>query len=543
MINNQTSRVLLTFAVTMILCFASVTDSFAFPDFAVHPRNVEHRLQWVTLRDTFRIDNSGDEDLEWSLEIDAEVDDWISVNLNEGVVRPGQRQRFVLEQRGRGVDEDHVYAFMNFTSNDPTREEYTVPVVGHTVEYPRIEVGWQDGWGAWWGIDMNRVFDEILWGEEYSFRIYIRNRWGGAALFVDDLPCNNGYFELDPTEFNVAHDALQWITVTFTADQVGYHTAIITSESNAWDPRELNFRIVGEVAAVFRRDVELPNLNVDEDCNEFYIADLDSVFISSQRGVVYEVPVAPGLVPRIERNGEFFLRPRRNWNGISDVIITASIEDTTIADTFSVTVNPQPDPPGQFGLLLPENGATIHPTESDSLFIWQKSHDPDGDSVFYSFSIRTGGFPVRWDDLADTSISTAILSDILSMEIGGEFTWTVKVSDGEYEVDAISEFTNILAPASINNSENTPQSHSLARVFPNPFNNSLNIQVNLEKREQLRLSVYDLKGRLIAVLNDGFARRGENTFIWVPMDAASGKYLIQVEMKGCRNIYPVVLSR
>ncbi len=53
-----------------------------------------------------------------------------------------------------------------------------------------------------------------------------------------------------------------------------------------------------------------------------------------------------------------------------------------------------------------------------------------------------------------------------------------------------------------------------ASLFPNPFNKSLNISVNIEKESALSVSLYDISGRKIAVLFNGKADKGENHIVW-----------------------------
>ncbi len=551
--NSRPCITVLFYAMVTILISASLSNLFAFPDFSVRPKDIEHRVNWQVYQDTLRISNSGDEDLEWGFEVEAEVENWISASPNEGVVQPGQDNIVVVIIDGRDVEEDHVYAFLNFTSNDPTRREYTVPVVGHTVAYPRIEVTWPEAWeGDWNLVDMNMIFEDgIFWGEEYSFNLTIMNRWGGATLVVEDLPCNNGHFGIDPTEFELNHNGSRQITITLDGEEVGYHVATITSVSSAWDPRELNFRVSADVSHVFRIGTQIPDVEMNEDDEETLIADLDTVFISSFRGAVeYQFPAVLGLVPRIERNGEFFLRPRANWNGISDVILTAAVEDTNfadLADTFRVTVQPMPDAPAPFDLLLPADGETIHPTEYDSLFVWQASNDIDGDTdtVRYSLTItpEDDGDEVTWDELIDTTLTTMVLGEVLDLNAGGTFTWTVRASDGEFERDAWSTFSNYLAPAGVGEDELVTTSYELARIYPNPFNSSLNINIHLREADRMILSICDLEGRLVTVLHNGLTQRGEHCYIWNPAGISSGKYLIYVETGERKGIHPVVLSR
>ncbi|MCF7811364.1 T9SS type A sorting domain-containing protein [bacterium] len=548
MIKRLTISVLIALMSVMLLTSLS-TNLYAFPDFnarVLHSshRSIQHRLSYHNTIDSIYIDNSGDENLEWELELVAEGN-WISINSTEGTVEPNGRNWVVVTQNGSDVNEDYVTADLNFTSNDPTRREYNMPVIGWKINYPRIDVSWPEAWGEWWGIDMNNFIDNLEWGNEYEFEITITNRWGGARLEVEDLPCNNGYFTFEPTEFSVNNNNTAQVTVTFTAEEVGYHTATITSVSNAWDPQELAFRIVCDVASIFRLECPMPNIYMDEDDAEFLVADLDTVFLSSSRGVNYQVVAANGMNPRIERDGSFYISPRLNFFGTSDVIISASFQDSTLTDTFSVFVNPLPDPPATFDLIAPSDSAVIHPTEFDSLFIWQASSDPDGEIVYYDLTITNveNQTSITFSDLRDTTYSTLMLSEVMDVEAGGFFNWYVTARDSSHEVQSWSVFTNRLAPLGVDDYVNIPVTAKFAEAYPNPFNSSLNVRVNLKLKSDLAIRIFDMRGRMVSEIFNDMCNDGISSFSWNALTVPSGSYIVSIHSSDRYEVIPVTLSK
>ncbi len=69
---------------------------------------------------------------------------------------------------------------------------------------------------------------------------------------------------------------------------------------------------------------------------------------------------------------------------------------------------------------------------------------------------------------------------------------------------------------------------SLSAPSPNPFSSSLNIQFNLDQTSVIELSVYDLSGRLIEILEQDSFQEGEHSFDWTPGNLSSGCYLIRL---------------
>jgi hypothetical protein len=73
----------------------------------------------------------------------------------------------------------------------------------------------------------------------------------------------------------------------------------------------------------------------------------------------------------------------------------------------------------------------------------------------------------------------------------------------------------------------------LVRVYPNPFNPRTNIIFELEKSEDVRIEVFDVRGRLVRVLVDEALPQGRHERAWGGLDdkgqgVASGMYLIRL---------------
>ena len=538
--------------IAAVLILSHMPMLYARPDFHVTPFNLENRIngQWPA-RDTLYVSNlpgrGAADTLIWQLEIIPEDQEWLNVSRNEGVIPVDGVNRIAVAMHGPDLDEDHYFIDLHFTSNDPTREEYTVPVAGHRADYPRITTGWPRHWelGGLGGIDMNNFIDDIIYGEIYTFNLRIFNP-GSAELVVEEIHSNSGYWEIVPWEFNVNPNQNQLVNVIFSAMEVGPNSTTITSISNAWDPRELEFRIVATVDPSFRLRANIPDMVIDEDAEEFVVVDLDTIFACSDPGCEFQFPRIPGLIPRIERNGEFLLQPRRNWHGISDVLITATVGDSVLADSFQVTVNPIPDPPAPFDLMTPSDGDTIRWDSEDSLFIWQSTTDPDGDIVTYSLTIHvTGNNEERtWSDLTDTTLTISILTEIMDVTEGGEFTWTVSASDGSLDRSALSAFTNYVVSTGVSgHDEPTLDDWRFAEVFPNPFNNNAIVKVHLEEACLLSIDVYDTHGRHLENIVNEVAPVGTYSFTWQPLKTESGLYLIRIKSAKSSQVYPVVLFR
>jgi hypothetical protein len=69
-----------------------------------------------------------------------------------------------------------------------------------------------------------------------------------------------------------------------------------------------------------------------------------------------------------------------------------------------------------------------------------------------------------------------------------------------------------------------PESYSLLSVYPNPFNPSAEINYTMEHSGMIKLAVYDISGKEVAVLVDGFESNGTHTITFDAGNLASGVY-------------------
>ena len=59
-----------------------------------------------------------------------------------------------------------------------------------------------------------------------------------------------------------------------------------------------------------------------------------------------------------------------------------------------------------------------------------------------------------------------------------------------------------------------PEKFELHQNYPNPFNPTTTISFSLKKAENVKLSIYNIQGELVKVVNNGYLNRGFHTFKW-----------------------------
>jgi aminopeptidase YwaD len=123
--------------------------------------------------------------------------------------------------------------------------------------------------------------------------------------------------------------------------------------------------------------------------------------------------------------------------------------------------------------------------------------------------------------------ATDILSnmdvDYLYQAVRGAVTFTAHMAKAK------SDSHTSITDSEFNNQVN---GFILHKMFPNPFNPSLKIQYNLLTSGFLEIRVFDIKGRLLKVLEHKYVSNGNYENIWNGAQFASGTYVFQFIFNG-----------
>jgi hypothetical protein len=87
----------------------------------------------------------------------------------------------------------------------------------------------------------------------------------------------------------------------------------------------------------------------------------------------------------------------------------------------------------------------------------------------------------------------------------------------------------VTGPTSVTSEDALPVEFALSQNYPNPFNPSTTIQYALKSSGKVRLSVYDVMGREVAVLVDGVQNAGRHKVTFSCANLASGIYFYKLQ--------------
>jgi len=89
----------------------------------------------------------------------------------------------------------------------------------------------------------------------------------------------------------------------------------------------------------------------------------------------------------------------------------------------------------------------------------------------------------------------------------------------------------------------TEKAAGLRSVLPNPFNPVTRVSYYLPQAADVRVSIYDVSGRLVEKLVDGPRSSGEHTVEWNASRASSGIYFCRFEALGIVETRKLILIK
>ncbi len=236
-----------------------------------------------------------------------------------------------------------------------------------------------------------------------------------------------------------------------------------------------------------------------------------------------------------------FLVPNENYSGPDS--ITVIVSDGNLSDTGKVRINVLNinDPPGNFALLTPNDGAVILDTVLIQ-FSWEISNDIESRSVNYSIQLYNDNF--------DTTIYNGNRTEInLPASIfptDTELSWTVFATDTEDTTIADNApFTfQVQSVVGINVLKNLiPEDFVLFPNYPNPFNPETTIKYGLPEESFVTISIYDINGRLVRNLIQKSQAAGYHSITWRAVDCVSGVYFYRISAGDFQQVRKCVLMK
>ena len=98
----------------------------------------------------------------------------------------------------------------------------------------------------------------------------------------------------------------------------------------------------------------------------------------------------------------------------------------------------------------------------------------------------------------------------------------------EFEKCCYDEIHISLIPNAKQSAQQIPKNYILEQNYPNPFNPVTTIKFALPKVSQVKLVVYDITGREVAILVNGSLPAGYHSVQWDARNVPSGMYIYRI---------------
>ncbi len=195
-------------------------------------------------------------------------------------------------------------------------------------------------------------------------------------------------------------------------------------------------------------------------------------------------------------------------------------------------------------------------------YAWNPSRFPDP-LPGYNIEAR-----ISWDDLAHKSDNgtlrtNGVLVPQEGMRIPIDFELNTvspgaNQRDGQVDYSPIAEGNSWTSPSlwtytwignkwfvtGVNDNKNqTISTYQLFQNYPNPFNPTTQIQYTLMKPGKVSLKVYDILGRLVTTLIDGYQNQGTHEISFNASKLASGVYFYKLQAGDFQNVKKMMLLK
>ncbi len=180
-------------------------------------------------------------------------------------------------------------------------------------------------------------------------------------------------------------------------------------------------------------------------------------------------------------------------------------------------------------------------------FNWERAIDPDGGPVNYAFHLESnyaGGFGPADTVTVDTFVLVYVVVPVEPLDEVFDFHWRVAAMDGQDSVEATNGegYFQMDIPQTASENVLAPSSFQIS-VFPNPFNPSTAITYDLPQASHVLLRVFDLLGREVAVLRDGFVEAGSHRVTFDASSVAAGIYFARLDAKAYSQTRKLMLLK
>ena len=159
-----------------------------------------------------------------------------------------------------------------------------------------------------------------------------------------------------------------------------------------------------------------------------------------------------------------------------------------------------------------------------------------------SFSPGKLDYVLYTDSVLDTS--KHFVFNTLTMDSASLAEYGLEAMDSYNSSDHSPRVLDIKIPADVEIGEAVvPKNIKISAPYPNPFNPQTAIQIELNENMHLYAAVFDINGRVVKQLINGYLQKGNHEITFNNKGLTSGIYFIRIEGEGIQHTSKVVLLK
>jgi Leucine-rich repeat (LRR) protein len=227
-------------------------------------------------------------------------------------------------------------------------------------------------------------------------------------------------------------------------------------------------------------------------------------------------------------------------NNITYYIRLTAVDWSGNESGFSMGVQATPVYIDSIPPAAPKNLSAV-PGDSSVTLTWHSVNDSG--SIYYRVYMDSTANPLyvvdSTKDYADTSLT------INGLRNNTTYFYRVTAVDNHNNESAFSNEIQVTLVVSniVDQEMPIPKQFMLQQNYPNPFNPQTTIAFSLPQATHIRLELFDLLGRKVAVLLDEFRKAGHHSIIVKGKNLSSGIYVYQLSAGNYNQVRRMVLLR
>ena len=262
--------------------------------------------------------------------------------------------------------------------------------------------------------------------------------------------------------------------------------------------------------------------------------------------LIYEIMTSDMLnAPSVYEDSLITIQPAENWFGAVQVYLSVSDLSTVVSDTMTLVIDSVNDAPTvSMPYWPPLDTLFADPADTVITFIWSSSMDVEGAEIQYTVRIETPGLPSTIYETGDTSLAV----NITELTRNDTSWWEVTSSDGELQ--SSSEMWSFFVDAAVGLDDwiGIPTEFTLHQNYPNPFNPTTTLRYGLPESSDVKMVIYDLRGREVRHWIQKSQAAGWYELSWNGLNqdgtaVSTGVYLARIQAGSYSSVIKMVYLR